>query len=290
MSISQRRVQSAERGLLAATAAFGLLAAACGQTETEAAAPILAAGTASETAAAEAPAPAAMPDFTGVWQNYIPGPGAPGLLGGTALAANVPVMTPEGQAKLDAFQALVQGTDYSAGAYCVGAGMPGSMLGSGPYPMEIVQRPEQVTVIYEAHTEVRRIFVGDRAAEIDPNDVFPERNGFSIARWDGDTLVVETDHLVEQFDSRYPHSDQASIVERYTLSDEDGKKVLTAEMTMTDPLFLAEPYVTTKRWQQVAGGRLLNYECAEPQWLDAIEQLEAGGAPPLPLGAAPAQN
>src|SRR5690606_702655 len=168
--------------------------------------------------------------------------------------------------------------------------------GSGPYPMEIIQRPEQITVIYEAHAEIRRIFVGERAEEIDPDDVFPERNGFSVARWEGDTLVVETDHLVEQVDSRYPHSDQATIVERYTLSTEDmgegepPKDVLTAEMTMTDPVFLSEPYVTTKKWQRVPQGRLLNYECAEPQWLDAIEMLEAGGSPPLPLGAAPAEN
>jgi hypothetical protein len=236
------------------------------------------------------------PDFTGVWRNYVPGPGQPGLEGGTSLAANVPQLTAEGQAKSDAFRALTDGTDYSPGAYCVGAGMPGSMLGSGPYPMEIIHRPEQITAIYEAHTEVRRIFVGDRAAEIDADDVFPERNGFSVARWEGDTLVVETDHLVEQLDSRYPHSDQASIVERYTLSTEGmgegepDKVVLTAELVMTDPVFLSEPYVTTKRWQQSPGARLMNYECAEPQWLDAIEMLEAGESPPLPLGAAPAEN
>lgn len=236
------------------------------------------------------------PDFTGVWRNYVPGPGDPGLGGGTAITANQPVLTPEGQAKTDAFRALTAGTDYSPGAYCVGAGMPGSMLGSGPYPMEIIQRPEQITVIYEAHTEVRRIFVGDRAAEIDPDDVFPERNGFSVAHWEGDTLVVETDHLVEQVDSRYPHGDQATVVERYSLGTEDvgegepPKKVLTAELTMTDPEFLAEPYVTTKKWQHAPQDRLFNYECTEPQWLDAIEMLEAGESPPLPLGAEPPEN
>jgi hypothetical protein len=238
----------------------------------------------------------AHPDFTGVWRNYIPGPGDPGLQGGTSLAANVPKLTPEGQAKLDAYRALTENTDYSPGAYCVGAGMPGSMLGSGPYPMEIVQRPEQITVIYEAHAEIRRIFIGDRASEINPDDVFPERNGFSVARWEGDALVVETNHLLEQVDSRYPHSDQATVVERYTLTTEEAgegeppKSVLTAELTMTDPVFLTEPYVTTKKWQQVPQGRLMNYECAEPQWLDAIEMLQAGGSPPLPLGAAPAEN
>ena len=236
------------------------------------------------------------PDFTGVWTSYRPGPGAPGLAGGFGTSSNNPVYTAEGQAKIDAFREMTAGTDYTAGAYCVGSGMPGSMIGSGPYPMEIIQRPEQITVIYEAHSETRRIYVGERAAEIDPMDVFPERNGFSVAHWEGDTLVVETDHLSEMVDGRYPHSEQATIVTRYTLSTEEVgegeplKNVLTAEMTMTDPVFLAEPYVTTKKWQQMPGARLLNYECAEPQWLDAIEALERGESPPLPLGAAPAEN
>ena len=236
------------------------------------------------------------PDFTGVWTTYRAGPGAPGGAGAAVPAANAPVLNVDGQAKLDAYRALVDGTDYAPGAYCVGSGMPASMLGSGGYPMEIIQRPEQITVVYEAHSETRRIFVGDRAAEIDPADVFPERNGFSTAEWEGDTLVVETNHLVEQVDSRYPHSDQATVIERYSLSSEDAgegeppKEVLTAEMTMTDPAFLAEPYVTTKKWQKVPGARLFNYECTEPQWLDAMDMLAAGETPPLPLGAAPAEN
>jgi hypothetical protein len=232
----------------------------------------------------------AQPDFTGVWESYRPANGGPPGAGAAAPMQGQIALTPEGQAAVDAFRALTEGTDYTAGAYCVGSGMPGSMLGSGGYPMEIIQRPEQITVIYEAHAETRRLFVGDRAAEINPDDVFPDRNGFSVARWEGDTLVVETDHLVELAEGRYPHSDQAKIVERYTLGTEGEKTVLTAELSMTDPVFLAEPYVTTKRWQKVPGGRLLPYECTEPQWLDAIEALRAGERPPLPLGAEPADN
>ena len=86
------------------------------------------------------------------------------------------------------------------------------MLGSGGYPMEILQRPEQINITYEAHGEMRRVYFGDRVA--DPKDVFPERNGYSIGRWEGDTLVIETDHLVEQVDQRYAHSAQARVVER----------------------------------------------------------------------------
>ena len=208
------------------------------------------------------------PDFTGVWQSYRDA-------GGRARRradGPRPSYTPEAQAKVDLYERVTDGTNYTPGGYCVGTGMPGSMLGSGGYPMEIMQRPEQINVTYEAHNEIRRIYFGDRVA--DPEDVFPERNGYSIGRWEGDTLVVETDHLVEQVDQRYAHSAEAKIVERYTVATEaDGRRVLTAVMTMTDPAFLAEPFTMEKKWQQVPNGRLLTYECTEPEWLDALERL-----------------
>ena len=88
------------------------------------------------------------------------------------------------------------------------------MLGSGGYPMEIHQRPEQIIIVYEAHNEVRRVYLGDRI--VPEADRLPGRNGHSSGRWEGNTLVVETTHLVEQVDQRYAHSDKAQ--DRRTLS------------------------------------------------------------------------
>ncbi len=211
---------------------------------------------------------AEQPDFTGLWESYR---GAT-VVGGAPRSAQRPSFTPEAQAKVDQYRRIIAGTNHSPGNYCVGTGMPGSMLGSGGYPMEILQRPEQINITYEAHNEVRRIYLGDRV--IDPEEVFPERNGYSIGRWEDDTLIVETTRLVEQIDQTYAHSDQATIVERYTLStEEDGRNVLTAVMTMTDPVFLTEPFTTEKKWQQVPNGRLQTYECTEPDWLDILDEL-----------------
>jgi hypothetical protein len=207
------------------------------------------------------------PDLTGVWTTYRGG-GGPGGFGGPRVQ---PQLTPEAQAKSDLYRKVTAGTNYTPGGYCVGGGMPSSMLGSGGYPMEIIHRPEQITVIYEAHNEIRRIYFGERAP--DPESVFPERNGRSVGRWEGDTLVVETDRLVEQVDTQYPHSEQARIVERYTLSTQGDNKVLTAMLTMTDPVFLKEPFTVEKKWQAVPNGRLLTYECSEPDWLDLLDRL-----------------
>lgn len=148
--------------------------------------------------------------------------------------------------------------------------------------MEIIQRPEQMTVIYEAHTELRRVYTDGRKVNMD--DIFPSRNGFSLGHWQGDTLVVETSKLKEQVDQFAAHSDQARIVEKYRLSkDKAGRKILTAELIMTDPVFYTAPVTVTKRWQAAEPGAIMMYyECNEPDWLDFVDGLReqaAGKAP-----------
>lgn len=190
-------------------------------------------------------------------------------------------MTPLAKEKVAAYRALVEPTGTTPGGFCVGGGMPSAMLGSGGYPMEIIQRPEQVTVIYEAHNEVRRIYLGGQ--KVDAADLFPTRDGYSTGRWEGATLVVETTALKEAVDQRLPHSEQAKIIERYQLSkDATGRKVLTADMTMTDPLFYTKPVTQTKKWSANENGRMLLYECTEPQWEDHLEKLAKEAAKKKP--------
>src|SRR5574342_1140539 len=110
---------------------------------------------------AQAPA-AKMPDLTGVWTTYR-GPGGVGRGGGGARGAQPELpLRPEAKARIQEYQRLIAGTGETPGGYCLGTGMPGSMLGSGGYPMEIIQRPDQSTIIYEAHNEIRRVYFGNR--------------------------------------------------------------------------------------------------------------------------------
>ena len=229
------------------------------------------------TGVALAQTPAARtPDLTGVWTTYrAPAPAgqAQGRGGGARGAQSELPLRPEARAKVQEYQKLVSGTGDTPGGYCLGTGMPGSMMGSGGYPMEIIQRQDQITIVYEAHNEIRRVYFGNRI--IPEKDRLAERSGYSTGRWEGDTLVVETTKLKEQVDQRYPHSDQARIVERYSLSEENGQKVLTAQMTMTDPAFYTAPVSETKRWSGVPNGFLMTYECNEPAWLKRLEELRA---------------
>lgn len=216
------------------------------------------------------------PDFTGVWTTYR-GQGA-GQGRGAGSQPELPY-TEEAKRKIAEYQALVRPAGDTPGGYCLGTGMPGSMLGSGGYPMEIIQRPDQITIVYEAHNEIRRVYFGNRIIPV--RDRLPERDGYSTGRWEGDTLVVETAQLKEQVDQRYAHSDQARIVERYRLTEENGQKVLTAEMTLTDPAFYTRPVMETKKWSLVPNGFLMTYECTEPAWekhLDELRNARGGSA------------
>ncbi|MEJ0098731.1 MAG: hypothetical protein WDO12_02910 [Pseudomonadota bacterium] len=119
----------------------------------------------------------ATPDFTGVWTNG----GAAGIGGATNANAGALPFTADAQKRVAAFQKLTAGTDESPGRWCTGTGMPGSMLGSGGYPMEIVQRPEEIVIIYEAHSETRRVYFGARNAP--EKDRVPDRGGYSTGHW-----------------------------------------------------------------------------------------------------------
>ena len=212
---------------------------------------------------------AGRPDFSGAWTTFRVGGGA----GAFSAPQGEIKLTKEAEAARKDYLSVTQGTNHGPGNSCVGYGMPASVLGSGGYPMEIVQRPDQLFVIYEAHSEIRRIFIGARAG--DPGKFFPERNGYSTARWEGNRLIVETTRLKTQVDTRYPHSDRATIREVYSLGEPlaDGTRVLVNELTMTDPAWLAEPFTTVKRWQELKDYHVLSYECAEPKWLDELEGL-----------------
>ena len=48
---------------------------------------------------------------------------------------------------------------------------------------------------------------------------------------------------------------------------------MTASLTMTDPEFLKEPFTAEKKWQAVPNGRVMTYECTEPDWLDLLDRL-----------------
>jgi hypothetical protein len=179
--------------------------------------------------------------------------------------------TPLARAKLAEYHALVDPTGDSPGAHCVPHGMPLTLFLGGGYPVEFVQRPEQLTIIYETHNEVRRVFLDGR--RIDAADILPSRDGVSFGHWEGNTLVVETTGLKESIDQATAHSEDARIVERYTPHTDGDVRRLSVEVTIHDPLFYTAPPTLRREYTAMREGRMLDYDCTEPDWDDHLEML-----------------
>jgi len=128
-----------------------------------------------------------------------------------------------------------------------------------PFPFQIVQTPEQITVLYEYAHAVRNIFMG--TPHID-GQLFGWM-GDSRGHWDGDTLVVDvTDFNDETWFDRAGnfHSDALHVIERYTLIDPDH---INYEATIEDPKTFTRPWkmaMILNRHKE-KNFRLLEYEC-----------------------------
>ena len=160
-------------------------------------------------------------------------------------AAPQPPLKPEylkeWQTKLQAArEADAKGTPLATNAtLCLPEGMP-AMMGA-TFPMEILQSRGQVTFIEEAFTQVRRVFLDQPQKAIE--DVEPGFYGYSVGRWEGDTLVVDTVGIKESV--RYqnvPHSDKMRIKERIHLV---AANILWNEITIEDPVTLEKPWAFT---------------------------------------------
>lgn len=215
-------------------------------------------------------ASAAPPDLTGIWTMGTDGRAGASLNGPGDFEKTAP-FTASARQKLAEYHALVDATGDTPGAYCVPHGMPLAVFLGGGYPVEFVQRPEQLTIIYETHNEVRRVFLDGR--RIDPREILPSRGGVSYGQWEGNTLVVETVGMKESIDQPTAHGENARIVERYTPYTEGAVKRMKVEVTIHDPEFYTSPPTLTRTYTQLREGRMLDYACPEPDWEDHLDSL-----------------
>ncbi len=143
----------------------------------------------------------------------------------------------------------------NASTLCLPSGMPGTMLGFAP--MEIVVKEKTVYVFPEGWDPLRRIFMDGRS--IPPlDDLEPSFAGYSVGRWEGDTLVVDTAGVkIRTTIDDVPHSDAMRINERIRLLDDDTLEIV---FTMTDPKAFKAPWVVTRQYKDYdTGGPLTNH-------------------------------
>jgi hypothetical protein len=226
--------------------------------------------------AAHRVADAQPPDFTGVWETYR---GAPqGRASGFGGAQAALPLTEEGRRRVEQYAALAGSERLNGAAHCADYGVPTMMSLPGSYPIEFIQKPDQLTIIFEVNNETRRIYIGDR--QLPPERRLPSRAGYSAGHWEGDVLVVKTTDLLDAQDqSANPYSDQATIDERFFFEDVNGTKVLTYQATITDPVYYTEPIKIERKYQPY-DGFIIPYGCQDELWYELLElrrrQLEAG--------------
>jgi hypothetical protein len=152
----------------------------------------------------------------------------PGALAWT----KAPSYKPEFRAKVADLAAKESKVD--AVFYCGRPGVP--RIGS---PRRIVQLPNEFIFFYEEISGNTFRFIPVNAKH--HADFNPSYYGDAVARWDGDTLVVDTTNFVEDTwfgEEGYFHSDAMRVTERLWRVGDD----LAYQVTVDDPKVLTQPW------------------------------------------------
>jgi hypothetical protein len=211
-------------------------------------------------AVAHAQSKASVPDFNGAWGPYRGGRGADAKL--AAPPATPLALKPEYAKAYETRRAAEAAANSrgeplaTASSTCLPYGVP-SMMSVAVYPIEIIQTPKQITIIAEAFSEVRRVFMDKPQLKID--DVAPGYYGRSVGRWEGDTLIIDTLGIKESVQyQRMPHSDQMRITERMRLVSPD---ILHDQITIEDPVVLEKPYTYTLAYRRMPDYEMVEFVC-----------------------------
>ncbi|MEQ1948315.1 MAG: hypothetical protein ABL995_14075 [Bryobacteraceae bacterium] len=140
------------------------------------------------------------------------------------------------------------GPGYSAAGDSTGAEM-----------MKIVQTPNLILILNPDLT-YRQVFMDGRKLEESPN---PNWMGYSVGRWDGDTLVVESagynDKTWLDHDG-HPHSEQLRMTERYRRRNFGN---IDLEIAVSDPGVYAKPFTIKVSAVFAPDTEMLEWVCGE---------------------------
>jgi hypothetical protein len=224
------------------------------------------------------------PDLSGLWRGApFAGPGGRRGGGPGAAPATPPPPPPAGPPAanfLDIAQNITGGlplTPYGqellkmrvAGnskdnpeAHCLPMGIV--QLHTQGAPRRFMQSPRQLIILYEASMERREIFTDGRA--VPPmGEPQPFWNGYSAGRWEGDTLVVETNNFRDGgwLDVRgTPLSDEGKITERFRRVNYGRMEI---DVTVEDKKVYTKPWTVRTAQTLMPDEDLIEFVCLENQ-------------------------
>ena len=186
--------------------------------------------------------------------------GSSGPRGGAGSEPHIPFM-PWSAAMYDYNSA--NESKYDPEGYCMPPGGPRMM--ATPYPMEIIQLPEQerIIMIFEGATHIWREIYMDGRPHPEGDALNPTFLGHSVGRWEGDTLVVDVVGFNETTWIDFfghPHTDALHVVERFSRPD---KNTLHYEATIDDPDAYTASWTVAWDIPWSPDGELMEYICQE---------------------------
>ena len=138
-----------------------------------------------------------------------------------------------------------------------------------PSPFKIVQTPKLTVMLFESDTIFRQIFTDGRKHPEDPQ---PSWLGYSVGKWNGDSLVVETVGVLPfaPLDMLgHEHSDAMRVTEQFRRRDFGHMDVL---VTIDDPKIYTKPFTYKIPMYLRADTDLLESFCTEDE-KDAAHML-----------------
>jgi hypothetical protein len=217
--------------------------------------------------AAAVPRSAGKPDLSGIWQaapdRTDPAGGVEGIVAPRYLIDITRDLKPQEIPFQPAAEALYK---QRAAAFwrdnpllrCLPGGVP--RLDSYTHPYKIVQTPELIVILYESQTMFRQIFLDGRELPRDPE---PSWMGYSVGRWDGDVLIVETAGFNDKTwldGSGHPHSEAMRLTERFKRRDIGHMDI---EIVIDDPAVYTKPLSYVQSQVLLPDTDLIEYICNE---------------------------
>jgi hypothetical protein len=209
---------------------------------------------------------AAPKDFSGVWERYPP-LHTPAPTPEAIFAEGAPMPGPKPQLRqpfatqYETLQKKMAEAEESghplpdSGIRCLPSGVPSMM--TAILPLEIVQRRNELLILAEELAEIRRIYINEKMPPSE--EIAPTYHGYSVAHWEGATLVIQTQGIRE--DVRFldmPHSAGMRVTERLRITAPD---MLEDEGIIEDPAVLVAPYRFTFRYKRNSSYKVAEYVC-----------------------------
>jgi len=149
---------------------------------------------------------------------------------------------------------------------CLPSGVPQQMLVAG-LPFKIVQTPSLVPMLFEEFIDYRQIFTDGRAMpEIGKSSWF----GYSVGRWEADTLVVDSTGFNDQpwlTNDGYPRTERLRLTERLRRTAVGRLEVL---FTFDDPGAYTKPWTAAVRFELVPDTELIEAVCENEKYVSRV--------------------